>query len=106
MNRSQLRSKLAAFVDLDQTHKSIEAGWLARNLLEHWRPRKPSEPLILLRRPDTSDIDWAAVHGKLIVAQKELAAYGVETDIEFEEFTIYVYVADAGTQLTLGAPHA
>jgi len=78
---------------------SLETLWLARALWERWPPRRTPRPLLLLRRPDTSEDRWNGVRDKLDArARPELEAAGVHIRIQWTPDHAHVDVVTAASE--------
>ena len=81
----------------------LEALWLARTLWNHWPPRTPPRPVVLIRRPDATDDQWDGVRVKLGTAVRRLAAAGVPVVIEWGASRAHARVDNGDGQLDLFA---
>jgi hypothetical protein len=79
----------------------FEALWLARTLWNHWPPRKPPRPVVLVRRPDATDEQWNSVRAKLEKAGRRLALCGVPVRVEWDAHAARVVVDGDDGQLDL-----
>jgi hypothetical protein len=104
MPDAMTRQRVMALARRSWAHPlGLQAGWIVRELSKRWAPRQLPRTVVMARRADATDEQWAYVREQLRIGTDELATYGVDVCVDWTASTAIIAVGagEHGYQLSL-----